>query len=110
MATKTPQPNGPNRVASTRSGRRWHAVAIRPKGQSCEAAQACRASRFLSAEAPRLPLEQCTTSDTCTCVYKHHPDRRVNSRRQEDGAGLKRSHKAGEERRKERDRRKGDPQ
>jgi hypothetical protein len=95
--------------SSARSALRWHAVAIKPTGTSCEAARACRAARFLASEAPRLPLVECTTSDACTCTYKHLPDRRVNSRRQGDGGGLKRSNKVGQERRKEGDRRKGDP-
>jgi len=89
---------------------RWHAVAIRPKGASCDAAHACRAARFLSAEAPRLPLAECTQSDTCTCVYKHHEDRRLAPRRQEEGGGLKRNNKSSQERRNSRDRRKSDPE
>jgi hypothetical protein len=96
------------RIAKPRRVQHWHAVSIRPKGKSCDAAHACRAARFLSAEAPRLPLPECTASETCACVYKHHPDRRLNPRRQDDGAGLKRSGKVGQERRKAGDRRKSD--
>jgi hypothetical protein len=55
-----------------------------------------------------LPLEQCTTSDTCTCVYKHHADRRAQPRRQDEKDGLRRSAKVGQERRLARDRRKTD--
>ena len=97
-----------SRAASSAGAHRWHAVAIRPKGASCEASHACRAARFLSTEAPRLPLAECTKSDTCTCVYKHHLDRRVGARRQEEGGGIRRTNKADQERRKERDRRKSD--
>jgi hypothetical protein len=95
-------------AAPLRAPSHWHAVAIRPKGQCCEAVQACRTSRFLSSDAPRLPLEQCTTSDTCSCVYKHHADRRGQPRRQDEKDGLRRSAKVGQERRLARDRRKTD--
>jgi hypothetical protein len=91
-----------------RAPSQWHAVAIRPKGDSCEAVQACRSARYLSKEAPRLPLAECTTSDTCTCVYKHHEDRRLKSRRHDETGELRRNVKAGQERRLRGDRRKPD--
>jgi hypothetical protein len=108
MTQKTMSPK-PARVNAA-GAQRWRAVAIRPNGAGCEAAQACRAARFLCSEAPRLPLAECTKPDTCTCVYKHLPDRRAGSRRQEEGGGIRRENKAGQERRKERDRRKSDPE
>ena len=86
----------------------WHAVCIKPKGSSCEAVQAYRAARYLSSEAPRLPVPECTVSDTCSCVYKHHADRRSQSRRQEERDGLRRNTQAEPERRLSRDRRKSD--
>lgn len=85
----------------------WHAVCIKPKGTSCEAVQAYRAARYLSGEAPRLPVPECTASDTCSCVYKHHADRRSQPRRQEERDGL-RSTQVEQERRLSRDRRKSD--
>jgi hypothetical protein len=88
--------------------RQWHAVIIKPKGQCCEAVQACRASRFLSSDAPRLPLAECTHSDTCSCVYKHHADRRAQTRRQDERDGLQRRGKVEQDRRLTRDRRKTD--
>ena len=86
----------------------WHAVCIKAKGPCCEAVQAYRAARFLSSDAPRLPLPGCTLSDTCGCVYKHHADRRAQPRRQEERDGLRRSSKVDQERRLSRDRRKPD--
>ena len=86
----------------------WHAVAIRPKGQCCDAVQAQRTARFLSNDAPRLPLAECSTSDTCTCVYKHHEDRRLKPRRQDEKDGLRRSATVTQERRMRHDRRKTD--
>jgi hypothetical protein len=85
----------------------WHAVSILPKGACCEAALAIRGTRFLSAEAPRLPLAQCTTPKSCTCAYKHHPDRRGQPRRKDETMGLKRT-KVEQERRSRGDRRKTD--
>jgi hypothetical protein len=109
MARRT---HGPDKsktpVSAAKIPRQWHAVAIRPKGDSCEAVQACRSERFLSAEAPRLPLSQCTASDTCTCVYKHHVDRRANPRRGEEKGGLRRGTQVAQERRLQADRRKTD--
>jgi hypothetical protein len=55
-----------------------------------------------------LPLVECSTSDTCTCVYKHHADRRAQPRRQGEKGGLRRSGKVAQERRLTHDRRKTD--
>ena len=85
----------------------WHAVSIQPKGASCEAALALRGTRFLSAEAPRLPLAQCTTPKSCACAYKHFPDRRGQPRRKDEAIGLRRN-KVEQERRAQGDRRKTD--
>ena len=84
----------------------WHAVSIVAKGASCEAAHSLRGKRFLSAEAPRLPLAQCTNSKSCICAYKHHEDRRGQPRRSDETAGLRRNAKVSEERRSTGDRRK----
>jgi len=50
---------------------------------ACPAARALDGKRFLGAEAPKLPLPDCTT-DVCTCTFHHHPDRRKGSRRAEE--------------------------
>jgi hypothetical protein len=36
--------------------------------------------RYLSREAPPLPLKDCTSPE-CTCRYEHHEDRRKGPRR-----------------------------
>lgn len=97
-----------SQAAPLRAPSQWHAVAVKPKGQCCDAAQACRTRRFLSKDAPRLPLAECTTSDTCACVYKHHADRRAPPRRRDERDGLQRGGKVERERRLSRDRRKID--
>lgn len=53
----------------------YHAVGIKPGKDCCGAAQAIRGKRFLSREAPRTPLRDCTRA-TCTCTYLHFDDRR----------------------------------
>ena len=56
----------------------WHAVSIKGGGTGrCEAAKALAAQRFLSGEAPALPLPDCDRPDTCQCCYRKHGDRRT---------------------------------
>jgi len=47
---------------------------------SCHTARALRGIRFLSDEAPRLPLTPCTAGASCPCSYKHHADRHPTSK------------------------------
>ena len=60
-----------------------HAVSILPGPRCCAEAKALRGHRFLSREAPVLPLKECGRSD-CTCRYEHYEDRRGSSRRARD--------------------------
>jgi len=64
----------------------YHAVAIVPGASCCSAARDLRTQRFLSREAPPLPLAGCTVSP-CRCSYKHFDDRRMKSRRATDRIG-----------------------
>jgi hypothetical protein len=82
----------------------WHAVSIDAKPLSCAAAQAIHKKRFLSKEAPVLPLESCKKGSRCPCTYKHHEDRRGGLRRNE----ARLSSKPVNERRLSRGRRQGD--
>ena len=59
----------------------WHAVAVVGGKTACAAASQLAGQRFLSAQAPRLPLPQCTWPIRCACVYRHYADRRANRRR-----------------------------
>ena len=61
----------------------WHAVTIAAPSGACAAAQACKGKRYLSREAPRLPLSGCDTAE-CACKYRHFPDRRGPPRRHEE--------------------------
>ena len=56
----------------------YHAVSIHTGSAACLQAKALKRKRFLSSEAPQLPLAGCT-SGKCHCVYQHHPDRRAGN-------------------------------
>lgn len=57
----------------------FHAVSIHAEGQCCGAVKAVEAQRFLSEEAPGLPLPLCD-QEACRCIYQHHRDRRSGAR------------------------------
>jgi hypothetical protein len=77
----TDQPAKANRVDN-----RWHAITIVGPTNACAAAEACRGKRFLSREAPRLPLAECDAK-RCDCRYRHYTDRRGPPRRRDDKVG-----------------------
>lgn len=62
----------------------FHAVEIYCTKNACQAAKDTRGERYLSAEAPLLPLEQCDRRDRCQCCYTHYEDRRFDTRRSAD--------------------------
>jgi hypothetical protein len=74
-------------VTAKKRSTRWHAVTVVLHDTSCAAAALCRNMRFLSHEAPHLPLPECPNSANCRCVYKHFEDRRANPRRTTDLGG-----------------------
>jgi hypothetical protein len=76
----------------------WHAVSVVGGSGACRAAKALSNQRFLSAEAPALPLPACSSRSTCKCVYRHHSDRRAILRRETDRGGFPRP-RFGQERR-----------
>jgi hypothetical protein len=80
----------------------WHAVSIVPgfvQG-SCPQVAKLVGHRFLSMEAPPLPLVDCPMKNRCGCRFRHHVDRRSDARRAGD-AGLP-DHYYGPERRRKR--------
>ena len=88
------------------SSKRWHAVSVKPAPGACAAAAQGRHERWLSREAPQLPLPGCTQPDTCRCTYQHHDDRRAGGRRAEDTDAFQTLARPTTERRSRRDRRK----
>lgn len=85
--------------------RRWHAVSVKPGPGACEAADSGAKRRWLSREAPQLPLPGCSWPSQCRCTYQHHEDRRAGGRRAEDLDAFARPVNVSKERRKRRDRR-----
>jgi hypothetical protein len=63
---------------------RYHSVSIGyylyHYGNACEAVEKLEGKRFLSKEAPRLPLPGCG-AEHCRCRYVHFKDRREDDRR-----------------------------
>ena len=86
----------------------WHAVSVTTEQFCCGAARGLLGRRYLAAEAPRLPLAECTVKDACSCKYKHHEDRRGSPRRKEDKSGLPGRNPNGIERRTVQSRRQED--
>jgi len=63
---------------------RYHCVSIVPGDSGCEAARSIADQRLLSADAPRLPLPNCSRPAECECTYRHYDDRRSTQRRAHD--------------------------
>ena len=57
----------------------FHAVSIQPTQEGCSAADAIKIQRFLSEDAPGLPLPDCSSPE-CRCKYVHYADRRDGAR------------------------------
>ena len=86
----------------------WHAVSVVPGRWCCDAARGLGTGRFLSRDAPRLPLAQCLEPHSCSCAYKHHADRRGPPRRKDELSGLRRTGYVPNDRRVTRGRREDD--
>jgi hypothetical protein len=82
---REPAPSRASAKAPVAQPRRknFHAVSIEPGHHACAAANFLRGKRFLSSEAPPLPLQQCVCQQ-CECRYLHHEDRRSRTRRARD--------------------------
>jgi len=99
--TESPRKPGVRAKASGNGTQEWHAVVIVPSGHACEAAILLKGHRFLSKDAPRLPLECCPSPEHCHCTYRHFSDRRGGSRRGTDrGEPITRRPTVGERRSK----------
>jgi hypothetical protein len=56
------------------------AVAVTPGAFCCKAVQQLEDQRYLSGDAPLLPLSECDQA-ACECTYEHHDDRRSDEDR-----------------------------
>jgi hypothetical protein len=70
-------------VAPRPAPKKFHAVTIAPGRHACAEARALQGQRFLSRDAPPLPLRGCGTPE-CECRYEHYDDRRSGHRRAHD--------------------------
>jgi hypothetical protein len=103
-------PKVPKQKVATAAAKnlKWHAVEILSPRTACPAVEAVKGRRFLSAEAPLLPLFECTRSGICACVYRKFADRRAGARREHEETGIRRTAMPPQERRRKRGRRKAD--
>ena len=62
----------------------WHSVSIIRGRQACAAVAQLNGGKWLSAEAPVLPVKGCDAKQ-CNCRYRHHADRRSADRRETTG-------------------------
>lgn len=58
----------------------FHCVETHHSSHCCQAIKDLDGKRFLSVEAPMLPLQNCDQAN-CNCDYVHHADRRSELRR-----------------------------
>jgi hypothetical protein len=79
---RSPESAPPARVAR-KAVSPHHAVVVVPGRNACAEVYALRSRRFLSREAPVLPLPGCGSAK-CECRYEHHDDRRKGFRRARD--------------------------
>ncbi len=82
----------------------YHCVEVRAGMAACDPVLKLGGTRFLSAEAPVLPVQGCTSA-RCACSYVHHDDRRETMRRNPYGHWSNMPLGEGGERRSRRDRR-----
>lgn len=104
------RPNSPNapraQPKTAKPASPFHAVSVIPGEGACGAAYRLTGHRFLSKEAPTLPLPTCDAFH-CTCRFAHHADRRAGPRRRID-FGLMPSQFPGNDRRRSTGRRSTD--
>jgi hypothetical protein len=62
----------------------WHSVSIIRGREACRAVAELNGRKWLSAEAPQLPIKGCDARQ-CDCRYRHHADRRSGDRRETSG-------------------------
>ncbi|MBL4798020.1 MAG: hypothetical protein JKY50_11445 [Oleispira sp.] len=73
-----------DKAKKTTKSTAFHCVETHHHGKCCEAVKALHGKRFLSAEAPILPIQGCDQAH-CECDYVHHDDRRSDNRRTDVG-------------------------
>lgn len=72
----------------------YHSVEVKASKFACVAVMEIEGKRFLSADAPPLPLPEC--DQNCNCRYEHYDDRRQGDRRDSDVSNLSSINEKGE--------------
>ena len=62
-------------ISSSQAESRYRAASILASRCACDAVRIVEGRRYLAAEAPRLPLQDCS-AERCTCRYVRYEDRR----------------------------------
>ena len=83
----------------------YRSVTIVHPAKCCAAVKALAGRRFLAGSARSIPLPACSLPDQCKCSFQKHDDRRDADRR---SAGERSKWYGGAEKRRSRDRRRGD--
>lgn len=65
---------------------KYPAVAIISTRARCAASKKMEGQRLLAAEAPLLPLKNCTSPEQCACSYQKFSDRRKDDEDRRFGA------------------------
>jgi hypothetical protein len=86
----------------------FRAVEIVASLHCCAAVKALRGQRKFCAEAPRLPLTDCTTPGECRCRFEKYPDRRDGDDRRPFALSMRGAWYGGIERRRSSARRSSD--
>ena len=75
--------------SATQKSYPYRAVSVKaPALGACEAVKAIQDARYLAADAPQLPLSDCSHADQCRCKYKHWNDRRQEEDRRSPIPGI----------------------
>lgn len=65
----------------------YHSVSVETESNACKAVEQLKHKRFLSDDAPSLPLHNCQAQD-CQCHYTHYEDRRDKNGSRRSDVGL----------------------
>jgi len=76
-----PEPGGRGHL-SRQPKSKFHAVSVCMDPSPCHAVRELADQRFLSSEAPVLPLADCDQPE-CNCHFEHYPDRRAQQNRRD---------------------------
>ena len=67
-------------AVTSKTSTKYHAVSIQFPSNACDAAREIAGKRYLSNEAPSIPLPDCD-GRACTCTFIHYDDRRTGKDR-----------------------------